>query len=786
MKTSSLSVAIMCTGVVVGGLSLSVTGCSPRENELMVARVGDEVISLPEYERMYKKSNTASPGDSSVSQEEREQFLGLLVKYRLKLKDAYRSGLDGEADVVREIEHYKGSLAQSFLTDREVMAPGVRRLYDRKKEEIRCSHILLELPVTATAEESTKAYALAYDLIGQLKQGADFGELALKYSKDPSVSANRGDLYYASGGDFVEPFETTVYSLKTGEIASQPVRTRFGLHVIKVIDRKPSPGQIRASHIMIRFPTMSPTPEDTMATLEKIRTIQDSLAMGVEFAALAQHNSDDGGSAVSGGDLGFFGRRRWIRPFDDTVMTMQPGQLSGIVRTSYGYHLIKCTDQKPPQPFQEVKQQLEQTYQQRRFQEDYSAYLSNLKSELRYQLLDSVVARFTAALDSGKTARDSGWDAGVSPRLRSTTILTILGRPVTVDSFITVLLLRPDLTNQPLRASHVSTIIEKVSEQLLYGAKAEPLAQENPEFRSILREYKEGILLYQIEQERIWSKITPTDSLLHLYFAAHHDKFRYPDRVRFSELRYTSEATARADRERLRTGSTFSQLALQDSLRMAQPSVFQVRFGRGSATLGRAVKKSLDSLAAQMKDDSALSVRLTVSPDTLTGKEKSMRLAQRRIEGIRTYLTKTHSFKEERVIPRLQPQPADSTSKKVRAERTDLMVADVVGRQPHVIGTVSQQVLDPATDERARRADSLTVGQVALPFFFKNGYAVVRLDGREPARLKTFEEAGPEISTAFQDYEAKRLEQEWIERLKKEFPVVERKDVLQSAFVSVR
>jgi hypothetical protein len=149
---------------------------------------------------------------------------------------------------------------------------------------------------------------------------------------------------------------------------------------------------------------------------------------------------------------------------------------------------------------------------------------------------------------------------------------------------------------------------------------------------------------------------------------------------------------------------------------------------------------------------------------------------------MKKYMTATRGIQAEQMLIRLEAQPADSSSRAERTRRAERLGIDIVGRQPRVVGGVDHQLLAPANDERARKADSLSAGDLSQPFFFKNGYALVRLVGREPSRQKTYAEAGPEVSTAFQDYEAKRLEQEWIQGLRKDFPVTERKDMLKSAY----
>ena len=758
-------------------------GCAPKQQETLVARIGEDPLTLREYERIYVKSNGSRDSAATASLEERTKFLDLVIKYKLKLKDAYAQSLDKKSEVVDEIAQYKGSLAQSFLTERTVVAPGVRQLYKRRTEEIRVAHILLPFPANISPADSAAAYKNAYEVIDSLRAGRDFATFAARLSTDPSAAENKGDLYYASGGDFVTPFEDAAFSLKPGEVYPAPVRTRFGLHIVKLLDRKPNEGEVRASHIMIRFPSAAPTPEDTAKAYEKIRTIRDSLAAGVDFTELARRNSEDGGSAPRGGDLNWFGRRRWVRPFDDTAMTLRTGQVSGIVRTSYGYHLIKCVDRRPVKSFEEAHQEIEAMYQQRRFSDDNAAFLGRLRNELRFTRNDSVLALLLAAVDTTKTMRDSAWAAQITPALRKSTLLTLLRRPVSVDSVLTVLTTRSDLGATALRPAQFTTAVDKVGEQLLFGSKADLLALENPEFAAVMNEYREGVLLYQIEQDRVWGKIAPTDTVLRAYFQQHRDKFLFPDRVRFTDLRLNNEQSARAARERLLMGATPDQLVLEDSLRMRLPGSFTIEYPRQSATPTAALQKTAASIADQLANDATLTVRLTASPDTLRDKKKNMNLASQRIQAIKTVLVKAGGITEERIFLTVTPLSNDTTvTKNERMLRARRVTAEILGRQPRIMGKPEQAILAPAADERAKRADSLAVGGLSQPFFFRNGYTILRLDAREPSRQKTNEEAGAEVSTSFQDFEAKRLEKEWIDGLKRRYPVVEQKDALRNAF----
>ena len=796
-------IRIMQCLVVVTGLSFA--GCS-SQREAVVARVGNEPVTLKEYEDLYLKSNSDREAAAKSTQEDREKFLDLVVKFRLKLADAYRQGLDKKPELRAEINQYKSSLASSFLTERELTIPGAKQMYERRRCEYRASHILISLPPAAAksqgeedgaehpagsgadqsqSKEVMAAYAKADSIIAKLNAGAKFEDLAVQYSQDPSVAQNKGDLYYFTAGQMVPAFEDAVFGMKVGEITQKPVRTQFGLHIIKLVDKKPARGEIRASHIMIRFDKQDPTPEDTLSAYEKIKAIQDSLKMGVDFAELAKRNSGDPGSASKGGDLGWFQRRRWIQSFDEVVQTLKPGETSGIVRTIYGYHIIKCYDEHPPKTFEEARKDMEQLYQQSRYQEDYKAYLAKLERETQFKLHDDVLNSFIESCDSNKTTRDSLWWATIPEPVASSALITFGTRQVSVDSVAKLISIRPDFNNTPLRAPGIRNMVDKIAESLVFAVKAESLVKENPEFAAIMKEYTDGIMLYQIEQDRVWNSVAVTDTALREYFENHRDKFTFPDRVDFTEMRAADDSVAHLMYGEVESGKTLEQIAEADSVRMAKPSNFQVSFATNSSRLTASIMKALSPVIDELKADVLLRAQLTSHPDTSARKSQNQQLASRRIDAIKAYFQK-QGISEERVLTLPQPYNSKtvSGSPKEKSRLNNQVAASIVGRRAMVIGKLETSILPVTTDERTMKADSLKIGETSPPFRAKNVLCLIRLNGKDPARQKTFAEAGTEVSSLFQEYESKRLEREWIEGLKQQFPVVEYKEVLKSAFAS--
>jgi peptidyl-prolyl cis-trans isomerase SurA len=766
---------------ILAGLLLA--GCSSKEHEAVVARVGDKPITLKEYEDLYIKSNGSREAAAKSTQEEREKFLDLVTKFNLKLTDAYDQKLDKKPELLAEIDQYKSSLASSFLTDREITSPGTRQMYDRRNNEYRASHILISLSQTPSKEDSIAAYAKADSVIAKLKAGAPFDSLAVGYSQDPSVSQNKGDLYYFTAGQMVPPFEDAVFGMKVGEITQKPVRTQFGLHIIKLTDRRPARGEIRASHIMIRFEKQDPGPEDTLTAYQHIKAIHDSLKMGADFAELAIRNSGDPGSASKGGDLGWFQRRRWIQSFDEVVQTLKPGEVSGIVRTIYGYHLIKCYEERPPKSFEEAKKDVQQLYQQTRFQDEYKAYFAKLQKSTQYKLHEDVLVSFIAALDSNKTTKDSAWWSTIPKSVGSAALITFGARAVPVDSVVKLINSRPDFGNTPLRDPGIRNMVDKIAESLVFAVRAETLEKESPEFRSIMKEYTDGILLYQVEQDRVWNSVVVNDSLLNRHFSNNRDKFMFPDRVDFTEIRASDDSVAQLVYGQAKSGKKLEDIAAGDSMRMAMKSNFRVEFTANSTKLSASITKALAPVIEQLKADVALRVQLSSHPDTSAKKVQNTKLAEQRIKAIKDYFKK-RGILEARILTFSQPYNRKAMADSLKDKNAlNLRVgADIIGRRAMVVGKLETALLPVTTDERTAMADSLEVGEVSAPFRSKYGISIVRLNKKDPLRQKTFDEAGTEVSSSFQEYESKRLEREWIDGLTRKYPVVLYKEVLRSAF----
>ena len=358
---------------------LSLFGCGTSNP--IVATIGDDKITLNYFEDNYAKNNGGWDTSAVSSIEDRQKFLDLLIKFKLKVKEARAQNLEKDSAIINEMDSYNTSVAQSYMIEKDVVAPGMQQLYSRKKDEVHASHILFRLKPGASPEDTLRAYELAINTIPQIPL-IPFDTLASKYSEDPSAKTNYGDLGFFSGGRMVPEFEDACYSLKPGEYTKTPVRSQFGYHIIKVAGYQPNPGSVRISHILLRFNESS---MDTAAVRDTILMIYRKLKSGASFGEMVQKYSQDPQKAKNNGDIGLYERDRIPPKIADVFFKMKVDSISEPMRFNYGYHIFKLTEKKPMPSFAEMENDLKELYKQVRYNYEYNQYTRGLRAKYHVQ-----------------------------------------------------------------------------------------------------------------------------------------------------------------------------------------------------------------------------------------------------------------------------------------------------------------------------------------------------------------------------------------------------------------
>ncbi len=535
---------LQITGFLLFLFLASVSSIDCNRASKTLAEIGDEKITLGEFEKQYLKTigNIDSARNKPI--EEKMQFLNLYLNFRLKVKDARERGLLNNPDIQKEIGEYKRNFAPTFLLDVEVVEPELKKLYERKKEEIRASHILINLPEKPTPEDSIAAYQKADSVIQRLENGESFDILADMYSEDRTVKQNKGDLYYFTGGMTVDEFEDVVYNLKVGEFTKKPVRTIFGLHIMKLTDRKPRLESIRASHILIQ------DKRDSLGVIiDSIKTYQLALDVfnkaknGTDFTSLAAEFSEDQATKSMGGDLGYFDRRRMTQSFDSAVFALKIGEIAGPVRTQYGWHIIKKTEEKPIQPFDRVKENLKNDYKRtQKFKNDYNKYVTGLREKYDYKITDDGMNFLRSKFDSTKTIADFNLDSLFTQQDKERVIATFDEVQIKVQELLNLFIINRDYQKTPLTTTTIVSMVNNAGESLMLNKEAANMKiEKEDDYIASITDYENGLLVFRVDQDELWSKVKLADTDLQSYYEANKTKYTKLDSAGQSTLKTFEE-----------------------------------------------------------------------------------------------------------------------------------------------------------------------------------------------------------------------------------------------------
>lgn len=539
-----------------------ISGCA-GSNPNIVARIGNDPLTLEDFEEQYSKNNGGWDKAVTSTMEDRARFLDLLVNFRLKVKQAYDIGLLADSSVRSELDGYEVTVASAYMIDKEIVEPKVREMYDRKRDELKASHILIRLDPNASPQDTLAAYNKAMKVLGMVPRYS-FDTLAVTYSEDQSVSFNRGDLGFFSIGRMVPEFEDAVFRLKVGEITPLPVRTQFGYHLIKLTGRQQNRGAVHVSHILRRFrDDMS----DTTAVKDSTWIIYNMLKKGADFAETASRFSQDPGSGAKGGDIGFYDRERVPPTVAEIFFSTPLDSIAAPMRMSYGYHIFKITGFTPMPKFQDAEKDLRQQYQQTRYNSDYSHFVKSLLKEYRLVFDTLAIAKLCSAVDTTKSPANITWSDTLDVQFKKQTIFTCQDRKYTVNDFVDHVNTTGEFRGMVLNPKNVHYMIERMSEGKIVEEHARQVPKRYPAFSKLLKEYQDGILLYRIEQDEVWKKVVVNDSLLKVYYDSTKDKYRWPDRVNFAEIFVTNDSLAKAAYKEIKAGKNFEDVAEKYTMR---------------------------------------------------------------------------------------------------------------------------------------------------------------------------------------------------------------------------
>lgn len=488
--------------------------------------IGDKKVSLDEFERIYNKNNSSI----TTNKQTPEEYLDLFINFKLKVIEAEYLGMDTTEKFLQEFNTYKDQLAQPYMTDEETKKKLIDEAYERMKWDIHVSHILLGMDNQATPEDTLERYEKAIEIRNRIIEGEDFSEVARATSDDPSVRMNGGDLGYFTVFMMVYPFETAAYKLENGEI-SMPVRTEYGYHILKKHGKRPAVGEVLLSHIFLATPEGSPE-QKKEETKSLAMALGDSIKMGTDFGELAMRHSDDRNSAVKGGELPWRGTGRYFREFEEKAFALkEPGDITEPFQSFYGWHIIKLLDKKEIGTFDEMKPTLESRVGRGdRDRVKRKKYLDKLKSNYDFSLNEAGYKTLYTMVDSAVFNGEwtiSGNEFGLDEPL-----FTITGQTVTLGDFASHIEKIQKRRNPIPVENYVDITFNKYLEEFLLEVEKASLPEKYPSYKYILQEYHDGILLFDLMDQKVWSRAVEDTTGLEAFFAEHRSDYMWGERMK--------------------------------------------------------------------------------------------------------------------------------------------------------------------------------------------------------------------------------------------------------------
>ncbi len=489
-----------------------------KDSDVLFTIAGDDPVTVGEFKRMYLK-NIDQTGGVKQSPDE---YLDLYIDFKLKVHEAKAEGYDTMADYRKELARYRDQLAEPYIVDPAIMDSLVREGYDHLKKEIDASHIL----VRVSSPDTTEAWDKIMEVRNKILAGASFEEMARAVSDDPSAKNNGGHIGFFTAFQMVYPFEEAAYRLKPGEI-SMPVRTRFGYHLIRVDSIRPNPGEIHVAHIMIAVPRRA-TAQQKAAARDTILMIREKLQKGADFASLAKKYSQDYATAKNGGVLPWFGPGRMIPSFANAAFALRHnGDISEPVQTPYGWHIIKRLDLKPVGTFKEMEPEIKKKVNRSdRLKYVRDQYVSVLMKQYHAAGDTALLEKFAAEAET--TKHQLAWS--FPPQIANRTVLTFRDQKVPFRDFYNYVHRIRLPADQPVDV-FVKKEFDKFAHQKVLTYRKNHLEEEYPEFAAIVKEYAEGMLMFNIMDGKVWSKAVKDSVGLKKFYEEHKEKYMTPRKI---------------------------------------------------------------------------------------------------------------------------------------------------------------------------------------------------------------------------------------------------------------
>ncbi len=578
---------------------------SQNNNDPIIMKVGSKAIAKSEFEALYRKNNGKAIDKKTV-----EEYAQMFALYKMKVLEAEANGLDTTIQFITEFNNYKKQLSAPYLNDKNTNEKILEETYNRLKTEVKAAHILVrcgqdDLPKD-TLEAWTRTHLIKNTLLGKLPTAKEITEyekllrnhthiqsdlkkkdsatykaklnsiknlplyiknassdkflsLAPKTSDDASVLDNQGMLGYFSAFDMVYPFESAAYNTKVGEM-SPITRTKYGYHIVKVYDKKPTRGEIQVAHLMIKFPKDAQA-QDKENTRKKALELYEKIKKSeLSFEDAVKQFSDDEQSKARNGLLPPFKSGRYPAVFENAAFAIQKdADISEPIESPYGYHIIKRIGLKLLPPFEVIKNELKAKIQKdQRGLAGRQALIAKIKEECQFTEKLKNRDQILKYLDSSYL--QATWKADKIKPIENLELVKLCNKTYTLKDFAHYLESQMIARSSTEIKGLMENLYVKWREKAIIDFEEDRLPQKYPEYKQLINEYRDGILLFDITDKSVWSKAVKDSAGLRTFYENNKNKYQWPERADITIYKCADEKIAKEVRALLNKKKTEKEI----------------------------------------------------------------------------------------------------------------------------------------------------------------------------------------------------------------------------------
>lgn len=543
--------------------------------------VAGDKVTVHEFEAVYTKNNVNNQSD--YSEKSLRDYLTLYQNFRLKVKEAEAQKIDTITSLMSELDGYRKQLAKTYLTDREISDKLIQEAYDRSLVEVNASHILVKCDENANPADSMAAYKKILALRKRIEKGESFEKVAKESSEDLSAKTNEGNIGWFSVFGTIYPFETAVYTLPQGEV-SQPVRTEFGYHLVRVNNKRNARGQMHVAHLLLRFPDDA-TADQKAAVKKKVDSVYALLQAGLDWDNAVKDFSEDKATRIKGGELPWFGsgsNNRYPTEFEEAAFNLlRDSALSKPVATQFGWHIIRRLEKKPIPPFSEAKAEIKKKVERdSRSQVAKTVLIARIKAENQFVAYPDVKTALAAKIDSN--LQKGNWRADST--LRSNKALFLLaGKDYTVNDFIDYMEKNAKRRADKNKDALINEYYENFVSAKCLEYEESMLEIKKPEFKALMKEYRDGILLFELMERQVWGKAVKDTTGLEQFRKNNEQKYMWGNRAEVAIFNCTDAKIAAAAQKLAKKKKSIAEITakLNKDASKSKVSVIEGKYEKG-------------------------------------------------------------------------------------------------------------------------------------------------------------------------------------------------------------